>query len=115
VRAHRQYNTTVYRDTTGEVDRYRGVHHTRKVLFISAATMARLGLRDGQLVDVHAAAPDGIARQCKGYQLVRYDVPEGDVLGYFPELTPLISPALVARGSATPAFKEVPVLLKPAE
>jgi molybdopterin-dependent oxidoreductase alpha subunit len=115
VRAHRQYNTTVYRDTTGEVDRYRGVHHTRKVLFISAATMARLGLRDGQLVDVHAAAPDGIARQCKGYQLVRYDVPEGDVFGYFPELTPLISPALVARGSATPAFKEVPVLLKPAE
>lgn len=114
VRAHRQYNTTVYRDSSGEVDRYRGVHHTRKVLFIAAATMARLGLRDGQLVDVHAAAPDGIARQCKGYQLVRYDVPEGDVFGYFPELTPLVSPALVARGSATPAFKEVPVLLKPA-
>jgi len=115
VRAHRQYNTTVYRDTTGEVDRYRGVHHTRKVLFISAGTMARLGLRDGQLVDVHAAAPDGIARKCSGYQLVKYDVPDGDVFGYFPELTPLISPALVARGSATPAFKEVPVLLKPAE
>jgi molybdopterin-dependent oxidoreductase alpha subunit len=115
VRAHRQYNTTVYRDTTGEVDRYRGVHHTRKVLFISAATLARLGLRDGQLVDVHAAAPDGIARQCNGYQLVRYDVPEGDVFGYFPELTPLLSPALVARGARTPAFKEVPVLLKPAE
>ena len=115
VRAHRQYNTTVYRDTTGEVDRYRGVHHTRKVLFIAAATLERLGLRDGQLVDVHAAAPDGIARVCKGYQLVRYDVPEGDVFGYFPELTPLLSPQLVARGSATPAFKEVPVLLKPAE
>jgi anaerobic selenocysteine-containing dehydrogenase len=66
VRAHRQYNTTVYRDSTGEVDRYRGVHHTRKVLFIAAATMARLGLRDGQMVDVHAAAPDGIARSCRG-------------------------------------------------
>lgn len=115
VRAHRQYNTTVYRDSTGEVDRYRGVHNTRKVLFIGAATMARLGLRDGQLVDIHAAAPDGIARQCNGYQLVQYDVPEGDVFGYFPELTPLISPDLMARGSKTPAFKEVPVLLKPAE
>ena len=75
VRAHRQYNTTVYRDSTGEVDRYRGVHHTRKVLFIAEATMARLGLRDGQMVDVHAAAPDGIARSCRGYRLVRYDVP----------------------------------------
>jgi hypothetical protein len=42
-------------------------------------------------------------------------VPEGDVFGYFPELTPLVPPGLVARGSATPAFKEVPVLLKPAE
>lgn len=115
VRAHRQYNTTVYRDSTGEVDRYRGVHNTRKVLFIGAATMAKLGLRDGQLVDIHAAAPDGIARQCNGYQLVQYDVPEGDVFGYFPELTPLISPDLMARGSKTPAFKEVPVLLKPAE
>ncbi|WP_028103672.1 FdhF/YdeP family oxidoreductase [Pseudoduganella violaceinigra] len=115
VRAHRQYNTTVYRDTTGEVDRYRGVHHTRKVLFISAATMARLGLSDGQKVDVHAASPDGIARQCSGYQLVQYDVPDGDVFGYFPELTPLISPQLVARGSLTPAFKEVPVLLKASE
>ncbi|XLZ71917.1 FdhF/YdeP family oxidoreductase [Massilia sp. SR12] len=115
VRAHRQYNTTVYRDSTGEVDRYRGVHNTRKVLFISAASLARLGLRDGQLVDIHAAAPDGIARQCNGYQLVQYDVPEGDVFGYFPELTPLISPELMARGSKTPAFKEVPVLLKPAE
>lgn len=115
VRAHRQYNTTVYRDSTGEVDRYRGVHDTRKVLFISAASMARLGLRDGQLVDIHAAAPDGIARQCKGYQLVQYEVPEGDVFGYFPELTPLISPDLMARGSKTPAFKEVPVLLTPAE
>jgi molybdopterin-dependent oxidoreductase alpha subunit len=115
VRAHRQYNTTVYRDTTGEVDRYRGVHHTRKVLFIAETTMARLGLRDGQMVDVHAAAPDGIARVCSGYRLVRYDVPDGDVFGYFPELTPLIAPALVARGSATPAFKEVPVRLKAAE
>jgi len=114
-RAHRQYNTTVYRDTTGEVDRYRGVHHTRKVLFIAAATLARLGLRDGQLVDVHAAAPDGIARMVSGYQLVRYDVPEGDVFGYFPELTPLVSPALMARGSKTPAFKEVPVILKARE
>ena len=115
VRAHRQYNTTVYRDTTGEVDRYRGVHHTRKVLFIAESTLQRLGLRDGQLVDVHAAAPDGIARVQRGYQLVRYDVPDGDVFGYFPELTPLISPELLARGANTPAFKEVPVLLRAAE
>ena len=35
-----------------------------------------------------------------------------DLFGYFPELTPLLSPALVARGSNTPAFKQIPVLLE---
>jgi molybdopterin-dependent oxidoreductase alpha subunit len=111
VRAHRQYNTTVYRDPKGEVDRYRGVHGTRKVLFIGTSTLQRLGLQDGDTVTVHAAAPDGIARELSGYRLVERPLPDGDVIGYFPELTPLISPELVARGSNTPAFKEVPILL----
>jgi len=111
VRAHRQYNTTVYRDPRGEVDRYRGVNGTRKVLFIGSATLARLGLQDGDIVTVRAAAPDGIARELSGYRLVERPLPDGDAIGYFPELTPLISPDLVARGSNTPAFKEVPILL----
>jgi molybdopterin-dependent oxidoreductase alpha subunit len=111
VRAHRQYNTTVYRDPKGEVDRYRGVHSTRKVLFIGPSTLVRLHLRDGDIVTVRAASPDGIARELSGYRLVERPMPDGDVIGYFPELTPLISPALVARGSNTPAFKEVPILL----
>ncbi|WP_395406063.1 FdhF/YdeP family oxidoreductase [Pseudoduganella sp. UC29_106] len=111
VRAHRQYNTTIYRDPQGEVDRYRGVHGTRKVLFIGPSTLQRLGLQDGDSVTVRAAAPDGITRELSGYRLVERPLPDGDVIGYFPELTPLISPELVARGSNTPAFKEVPVLL----
>lgn len=112
VRAHRQYNTTVYRDKNGEVDRYRGVHNTRKVLFISASTMARLGLHDGQIVNVRAADTDGIERRVHGFQLVSYAVPDGDVFGYFPELTPLASVGLKARGSNTPTFKEIPVLIE---
>ncbi len=114
MRAHRQYNTTVYRDPTGEIDRYRGIHHGRKVLFIGSATMARLGFVDGELVNIRAAALDGIERIVKGFRLVSYAIDGDDVFGYFPELTPLISTDLLARGSNTPAFKEVPVLLEKA-
>jgi molybdopterin-dependent oxidoreductase alpha subunit len=111
MRAHRQYNTTVYRDPTGEIDRYRGIHGGRKVLFISPATMQRLGFADGELVNIRAAALDGIERCVKGFRLVSYAIEGDDVFGYFPELTPLISTDLLARGSNTPAFKEVPIIL----
>lgn len=114
MRAHRQYNTTVYRDPAGEIDRYRGIYNGRKVLFISAATMARLGFADGELVNIRAAALDGIERRVQGFRLVSYAIEGDDVFGYFPELTPLISLDLLARGSNTPAFKEVPILLEKA-
>ncbi|HEX8605547.1 MAG TPA: FdhF/YdeP family oxidoreductase [Pseudoduganella sp.] len=112
IRAHRQYNTTVYRDPKGEVDRYRGVHGTRHLLFVGSATLARLGFADGDVVRVRAASPDGIERHVDGIRLVAAALAGDDVFGYFPELTPLLSPALVARGSNTPAFKQVPVLLE---
>ncbi|MBY0238669.1 MAG: FdhF/YdeP family oxidoreductase [Burkholderiaceae bacterium] len=112
VRAHRQYNTTVYHDPRGEVDRYRGVHHTRKVLFIGAATLARLGFADGEVVNLRGASLDGIERVVQGYRLVQYPIVGDDVFGYFPELTPLSPPGLTARGSNTPAFKEVPILIE---
>jgi molybdopterin-dependent oxidoreductase alpha subunit len=112
IRAHRQYNTTVYRDPKGEVDRYRGVHGTRLLLFVDRATLARLGFAEGDVVRVRAASPDGIERYVDGIRLVASAVHGDDVFGYFPELTPLLSPALVARGSNTPAFKQIPVLLE---
>ncbi|HVL77223.1 MAG TPA: FdhF/YdeP family oxidoreductase [Noviherbaspirillum sp.] len=114
IRAHRQYNTTVYRDRNGEVDRYRGVHGTRHVLFISDADLKRFGLRDGDRVNLRAASLDGVERRVEGLQLVRYAVHPGDVFGYFPELTPLLSPDFTARGSNTPTFKEIPVLIETA-
>ena len=112
VRAHRQYNTTVYRDPNGEIDRYRGIHDSRKVLFIGPAALARLGLADGDLVTVRAAALDGIERSVAPFRLVCYAIEGNDVFGYFPELTPLLSPDLLARGSNTPTFKEIPILLE---
>jgi anaerobic selenocysteine-containing dehydrogenase len=114
VRAHRQYNTTVYKDPKGEVDRYRGVHGGRKILFIGEQALARLGFADGDMVDIRAASSDGVERRVRGFRLVRWALQGDDVFGYFPELTPLLSPDLVARGSNTPTFKEIPILLEPA-
>jgi molybdopterin-dependent oxidoreductase alpha subunit len=113
VRAHRQYNTTVYKDPKGEVDRYRGVHGGRKILFIGEQALKRLGMADGDMVDIRAAAADGIERKVTGFRLVRWELSGDDVFGYFPELTPLLTPDLVARGSNTPTFKEIPILLEP--
>lgn len=112
VRAHRQYNTTVYHDRGGEVDRYRGVHGTRRVLFISQADLERFGLKAGELVTLRAAALDGIERKVEGLQLVPYPVHQGNVFGYFPELTPLLAPDMTARGSNTPTFKGIPVMIE---
>lgn len=112
MRAHRQYNTTVYRDRNGEVDRYRGVHGTRKVLFISQSDLDRFGLKAGEYVTLRAAALDGIERRVEGLTLVAYPVHQGDVFGYFPELTPLLAPDMTARGSNTPTFKEIPVMIE---
>ena len=113
IRAHRQFNTTVYHDPSGEVDRYRGIYGTRKVLLISQADLDRLGLAAGETVNLRAAAPDGIERRLEGFRLVCYPVRAGEVFGYFPEMTPLLSPDLIGRGSRTPAFKEIPVLIEP--
>lgn len=112
IRAHRQYNTTVYQDPSGEVDRYRGIHGSRKVLFISPTDLERLGFSGGDLVTLRAAALDGIERRLEGFRLVPYPVKPGNVFGYFPELTPLASIDLIALGSNTPAFKEIPVLIE---
>ena len=108
VRAHDQYNTTVY----GLDDRYRGVFGQRRVLFIHAEDRQALGLSEGAWVDLLGCADDGVQREATGFRLVDYDIPRGCVAGYYPEtnvLVPLDSFALDAR---TPTSKAVPVRLR---
>ena len=110
VRSHDQFNTTVYSND----DRYRGVFGGRHVVFISQADLERLGLRDGQLVDIRTCSEDGVLREVKDFRLVRYDIPEGCIAAYFPEANPLVPSTLVSKVARTPAYKEVPVVLLPA-
>ncbi len=104
MRSHDQYNTTVY----GLDDRYRGVFGRRDVIFISAADLKARGLQDGDRIDV-VAVTTGPERSVRGYTAVAYDLPQGSVGGYYPEMNAVVALTHYDHKSGTPAYKGVPV------
>jgi molybdopterin-dependent oxidoreductase alpha subunit len=109
IRSHDQYNTTVY----GLRDRYRGVDGERRVLFIAAADLQRLGWSADQRVDIVSVWEDG-ERVAPSFRLVEYDIPAGCVAAYYPETNVLVPLGHHAEGARTPASKSIPVRLRPA-
>jgi molybdopterin-dependent oxidoreductase alpha subunit len=105
VRSNDQFNTTVY----GYDDRFRGIKGTREVLMMCEADMRRYGLHDGDEVGLESAFEDGVRREKRGLRVVAYDIPEGCVAGYYPELNRLIPLEHHAEESKVPAAKAVPV------
>ncbi|KQP04198.1 formate dehydrogenase [Methylobacterium sp. Leaf99] len=110
LRSNDQFNTTIY----GYDDRFRGVKGTRTILFMNAADMARIGVRDGETVDLSTPSDDGIDRSVKGLRVIQYDIPPGNCGGYYPELNPLIPLWHHDEQSKTPAAKAIPVRVVPA-
>lgn len=108
IRAHDQFNTTVYSND----DRYRGVFGNRRVVLVHADDLQARGLQPGDVVDLHAVSTDGIARRTDGFTAVAYDIPLGCVAAYFPEASALLAAGVHASQTQTPAYKNVPVLLK---
>ncbi|NZA26313.1 FdhF/YdeP family oxidoreductase [Luteimonas sp. SJ-92] len=108
LRSNDQFNTTIY----GYRDRFRGIEGTRRVVLVGERDIARLGLRAGQLVDLVGDDGDGVEREVGGLRVVPYDVPEGCIVGYYPECNPLISVAHHAIDSHVPAGKSVPVRIR---
>ncbi|MCW5297228.1 formate dehydrogenase [Herbaspirillum lusitanum] len=108
-RGDSQFNTTVY----GLDDRFRGVHGTRHMLLMHVADIERLGLAEGDMVTAATVSQDGIARSVDNLRVHAFDIPAGCIMGYFPELNPLIPLAHHARDSKVPAAKSIPVRLTP--
>ncbi|MCL4068411.1 FdhF/YdeP family oxidoreductase [Pseudomonas sp. GX19020] len=108
-RSHDQYNTTIY----GMDDRYRGVYGERRVIFINREDLARLGHGAGDLVDLTSEAADGAIRRASGFRLVPYDIPQGCIAGYYPELNLLVPHDAWGEGSFTPVSKSILVTLHP--
>ncbi|MCQ4079504.1 FdhF/YdeP family oxidoreductase [Streptomyces sp. RB6PN25] len=109
VRAHDQFNTTVY----GLDDRYRGIKGGRRVLFVNAADLRAHGLHDGDLVDIVSVFTDG-ERRARSFRTVRYPTPRGCVAAYYPEVNVLVPLDSTAEVSNTPTNKSVVVRLEPA-
>ena len=108
LRSDDQFNTTVY----SLDDRFRRVEGTRKVLFIHADDIARLGFSEGAVVTATTAIEDGTTREVAGLSLRAYAIPLGCVGGYYPELNPLIPLAHHAIESKVPAAKSIPIRLR---
>jgi hypothetical protein len=55
------------------------------------------------------AVDDGVVRKVGGLRVVRYDLPEGCIAGYYPECNPLVPLWHHEEKSKTPASKSIPV------
>lgn len=108
VRSNDQFNTTIY----GYSDRLRGIEGKRDVILISPADIEAAGFVAGQRVRIIGDAGDGHHRQIDHFELVPYDLPSGTIVGYYPELNPLIALHHHDQTSKTPASKAVPVRLE---
>jgi len=108
VRAHDQYNTTIY----GLDDRYRGVFRGRRVVLINPLDMKEQGWSQGQLLDITSHfVNDGKEelRVAPRFVAVAYEIPRGCVGTYFPEANVLVPIGSVALKSNTPTSKAVVV------
>ncbi len=110
IRSHDQYNTTIY----GLNDRYRGIHHGRRVVFVSPDDIATLGLADGDLVDLVSVWTDGTSRRAPAFRVVSYPTARGCAAAYFPETNVLVPLDSTADTSNTPTSKSIIVRLEPA-
>ena len=111
LRSNDQYNTTIY----GYSDRFRGIEGTRNVVFINPTDIAKLGLSDGDAVDLTTALDQARMRSVKGLRVVAYGVPAGCCGAYFPEVNPLFPLDHHDSKAKTPAYKALPVRITRAD
>lgn len=106
IRSHDQFNTTIY----GLDDRYRGVFHERRVVFMNPTDLKKEGWQPGDVVDLfnHTGGTQRVARK---FILVAYPIPERCLATYFPETNVLVPIESVAERSNTPVSKAVIVTL----
>lgn len=108
LRSNDQFNTTIY----GMSDRLRGIEGNRNVLLINPQDIDRLGLSVGQEITLASDAEDKIERRVTGLRVTSFNLPDGCVAGYYPELNPLIALSHHEVHSKTPAYKSVPVRIE---
>ncbi len=108
MRSNDQFNTTIY----GFSDRLRGLEGSRAILLISPKEMQRAGVQEGEVVTLVSDAGDAVERRVDGLTITPFDLPDGCLGGYYPEMNPLIPLWYHDKASKTPASKGVPVRIQ---
>jgi molybdopterin-dependent oxidoreductase alpha subunit len=108
IRSQDQFNTTIY----GLNDRYRGVYHGRRVVFLNPDDIREAGLQQGQMVDLtsHFAGTERIGRH---FMIAPFTIPRGCAATYFPEGNVLVPINSSADRSNTPTSKSVIITIAP--
>jgi molybdopterin-dependent oxidoreductase alpha subunit len=107
IRAHDQYNTTIY----GLDDRYRGIKNGRKIVLMNMEDMQEANLIQEEKIDLFNTFK-GKERWIYGFKAIPYDIPKGSIAAYFPEANPLVPIDHVAKESNTPSSKSIIVKIK---
>jgi molybdopterin-dependent oxidoreductase alpha subunit len=107
IRTHDQFNTTVY----GLNDRYRGITGERRVVLMNEDDLRERGLKTGDIVDL-VSHFRGETRRANRFLAVRYDLPKGNCVTYFPETNVLVPLDSTADESRTPTSKMVAVTIE---
>jgi anaerobic selenocysteine-containing dehydrogenase len=108
IRSQDQFNTTIY----GLNDRYRGVYHGRRVVFLNADDVREAGLQQGQMVDLTSHF-EGEKRLARHFMVAPFAIPRGCAATYFPEANVLVPINSTAVRSNTPTSKSVIITLAP--
>ncbi len=104
LRSHDQYNTTVY----GMDDRYRGIGHARRIVFLNPEDLRDFGLKPTQQVDL-TSHWKGKMTVSEKWQAIPYEIPRGHAAAYFPEANVLVPVESVAEISNTPTSKGIEI------
>jgi molybdopterin-dependent oxidoreductase alpha subunit len=111
LRSHDQWNTVPY----AMDDRYRGIHHARRIVLVNQADLDAFGIADQALVDLVSVWEDGVERRAPAFRTVAYPTPPGSAAAYYPETNVLVPLDSVAEVSNTPTSKGIIVRLEPAD
>ncbi|MFJ8751761.1 FdhF/YdeP family oxidoreductase [Streptomyces sp. NPDC102441] len=109
LRSHDQWNTIPYTEN----DRYRGIRGSRRVVMVNPQDMDRLGLAEGQRVDLVSVWADDVLRRAEDYKVVPYPTSAGCAAAYYPETNVLLPLDSVAVTSNQPTAKGIVVRLEP--
>ena len=108
IRSHDQFNTTIY----GLDDRYRGVYHGRRVVFLNADDIREAGLQQGQMVDLTSHF-EGEERTARHFMVAPFAIPRRCAATYFPEGNVLVPINSAADRSNTPTSKSILITVAP--